>query len=62
MSKPFVESVFWTDLYDHPSAELPDSGLITDEGRTKPALQKLIGVRRRLRKPLGAMKASVASS
>jgi GH35 family endo-1,4-beta-xylanase len=53
MSKPYVESVFWTDLYDHPDALVAGAGLITDEGRPKPALARLVGARRRLRKPLG---------
>jgi GH35 family endo-1,4-beta-xylanase len=56
MSKPFVESVVWNDLYDHAQAELPEGGLISDSGRAKPALNHLIGVRRRLRKPLGPLK------
>lgn len=56
MSKPFVESVFWTDLYDHPRALLPGAGLISDSGRAKPALTRLVGARRRLRKPLGPLK------
>lgn len=53
LSKPFVESVFWTDLYDHPEAPLAGAGLIDAEGRPKPALARLIGIRRRLRRPLG---------
>jgi len=56
MSKPFVETVFWTDLYDHPRAKLPAAGLITDTGRAKPGLSRLVGARRRLRKPLGPLK------
>ena len=53
MSKPFVESVIWSDLYDHPSSDLPGAGLVDASGRTKPALQRLVGMRKRLRKPLG---------
>jgi len=56
MSKPFVESVFWTDLFDHPDARLPLAGLITAEGKPKPAFTRLVTARRRLRKPLGALK------
>ncbi len=55
MSKPFIESVFWTDLYDHPHADLACSGLITKEGQPKPALTRLIALRKRLRKPLGPL-------
>ena len=53
MSKPFVESVIWSDLYDHPGSELLGAGLVDASGRTKPALQRLVGARKRLRKPLG---------
>jgi len=55
MSKPYVESIFWTDLYDHPDAVLPGAGLITDAGQPKPALARLVGARKRLRKPLGSL-------
>lgn len=56
LSKPFVESVFWGDLYDHTDATLPAGGLITDAGKAKPALARLIAARRKLRKPLGPLK------
>lgn len=57
MSKPNVETVVWTDLYDHQRATLPHGGLVTDDGRRKPVLQRLINTRKRLRKPLGPLKA-----
>lgn len=53
LSKPYVESIFWSDLYDHAGALLPDGGLIDDSGHPKPALSRLVGMRRRLRRPLG---------
>lgn len=56
LSKPFVESIFWAELFDHPGAELPKSGLITEGGQAKPALQRLVSLRRHLRKPLGPLK------
>jgi hypothetical protein len=55
LSKPYVESLFWTDLYDHAAAELPHAALISPRGKAKPAMQRLISLRRRLRKPLGAL-------
>jgi len=58
LSKPFVESVFWCDLYDHPGALYPGTGLIDEKGRPRPALTRLVGMRRRLRKPLGVLPAS----
>jgi hypothetical protein len=56
LSKPFVESLFWTDLYDHAQSDLPSAGLITDAGKAKPALQRLVMLRKHLRKPLGPLK------
>ena len=56
MSKPLVESVVWSDLYDHPRADLPGGGLVSDTGGPKPVLQRLINTRKRLRKPLGPLK------
>ena len=56
MSKPFVESIFWADLYDHGEALLPHTGLIDERGKRKPAFARLVGARRRLKKPLGALK------
>jgi len=53
MSKPMVESVFWSDLYDHAAGNLPGAGLITEDGAAKPSLSRLVGIRRRLRRPLG---------
>ena len=56
MSKPFVESVFWSELFDHDDARLPKAGLIGADGKSKPAFGRLVSARRRLRKPLGALK------
>ncbi len=56
LSKPFVESIFWADLFDHLGADLPLAGLINDAGQAKPALNRLVQLRRHLRKPLGPLK------
>jgi GH35 family endo-1,4-beta-xylanase len=56
LSKPFVESLFWSELFDHPGALVPGSGLISEKGQPKPALSRLIHLRRHLRKPLGPLK------
>jgi GH35 family endo-1,4-beta-xylanase len=56
MSKPFIETLVWTDLFDHPKADLPSGGLVSSAGRAKPVLQRLISTRKRLRKPLGPKK------
>jgi len=62
LSKPFVESLFWSDLYDHGDAELACGALVSDSGHLKPAGHKLIKVRRRFRRPLGELKASAKIS
>jgi hypothetical protein len=56
MSKPFIETLVWTDLYDHPQADLPSGGLVSASGRAKSVLPRLINTRKRLRKPLGPIK------
>ncbi len=55
LSKPYVDSVIWTDLFDHEHAELPSSGLVSRDGKPRPAMGKLFGMRKRLRKPLGPL-------
>jgi GH35 family endo-1,4-beta-xylanase len=61
LSKPFVESVVWTDLYDHPAAEPAHGGLVTATGQPKPALGRLISARKTLKKPLGPPKLQLRS-
>jgi len=61
LSKPFVESVFWADLFDHEQMEVAASGLITADGRARPALKQLVSMRRRLRKPLGPLRVGAAA-
>lgn len=55
LSKPFVESVFWSDLFDSPGSLLPTAGLINAEGKPRPALKRLVALRKRLNKPLGPL-------
>lgn len=56
MSKPYVESIFWAELSDHRRAEIPTSAVIDKDGTPRQALSRLVGMRRRLSKPLGPMK------
>ncbi|MCZ6836341.1 MAG: endo-1,4-beta-xylanase [Planctomycetota bacterium] len=56
MSKPFVESVFWTDMVDHDGALLDGAGLINAAGQVKPSFKRIGEVRKRLRSPLGKLK------
>ena len=55
LSKPFVESLIWTDLFDHDESDLPRGGLIDDQGQPKPVMQRLTSLRRQMRKPLGPL-------
>jgi len=49
LSKPLVTSVCWQALYDTShEADMPAGGLITSEGRSKPALSRLAEIRRRI--------------
>jgi len=60
MSKPFVETLVWTELYDHNGSDLPSAGLVSESGHAKPVLQRLVDTRKRLRKPLGPIKSTAA--
>ena len=62
LSKPFVETVIWADLCDHADAAVPGDGLVAGNGEAKPALARLVGLRKRLRKPLGPMRSAAAVS
>ncbi len=60
LSKPFVRSVCWQELYDPPgegaSLEQPFGGLIGADGKPKPALAKIARMRQGMRErktPLG---------
>jgi len=56
MSKPHVESLIWIALEDRPQQPVQNSGLLDSSGGQKPAFKRLLDIRRRLRKPLGAMR------
>ncbi len=55
LSKPFVNSVIWADLYDHQSMDIPSSGFLTEKGKPRALMSKLVKMRKRLKKPLGAL-------
>ena len=55
LSKPFVNSVIWTDLYDHKQMILPTAAFISRKGKPRAVLNKMLSMRRRLLKPLGAL-------
>ena len=48
LSKPFVESVAWHDLVDHPAIELPLGGLVNEDQQPKGAFRRLVTFRRAL--------------
>jgi hypothetical protein len=63
MSKPYVESITWSDLIDHPMMELPLSGLVSEDFVPKQAFRRLAAMRRNLQgmpAPAGSPGAAVA--
>ncbi len=55
LSRPYVESVQWTDLYDHEGTSLASSGLIDPKGSPRPVFKKLLALRKRLMAPIGPL-------
>ncbi|TVQ64770.1 MAG: hypothetical protein EA379_00820 [Phycisphaerales bacterium] len=53
LGKPYVQSVAWSDLYDSPPGadcdDMPGAGLISGEGRAKPAMHRMAQIRRAMR-------------
>jgi Glycosyl hydrolase family 10 len=45
LSKPFVQSVCWQDLFDSPLGDMPEGGLMTSQGLFKPAFKAWTDVR-----------------
>lgn len=55
MSKPYIESVAWQELLDHPDIELPLSGLMDENLQPKGALKRMLTVCKTLHEePAGA--------
>jgi hypothetical protein len=48
LSKPYVDSVAWHDLIDHPDIELPLGGLLSEDQQPKGAFRRLVSFRRSL--------------
>ena len=48
LSKPFVDTISWTEVIDHPNVEMPLSGLVTEEHSPKEAFISLIEFREAL--------------
>ena len=55
LSKPFVNSVIWADLFDHQDMDITSSGFLTEKGKPRAVMNKLVKMRKRLKKPLGAL-------
>lgn len=55
LSKPFIDSVIWTDLYDYKTMSLPTAGFISLQGKPRPVMNKVLSMRKRLRAPLGPL-------
>jgi hypothetical protein len=54
LSKPFVETLVWERLGDTAGQSRGSCGVLDARGQAKPVGRKLLGIRNRLRKPLGA--------
>ena len=55
LSKPFVDSVIWADLYDYKTMNLPTAGLVSLKGKPRAVLSKILSMRKRLNSPLGPL-------
>jgi hypothetical protein len=53
MSNPRIQAVIWDRLRDDAGSGVRDSGLFASDGSPKPAAEKLLLTRRRLRTALG---------
>jgi len=49
ISRPFVESIAWHQLMDHPAIELPLSGLVSEDFQAKNAFRRLVTFRTQLK-------------
>ena len=56
LSRPYIESVFWTDLFDHDGTKPATGGLLSSAGKPKHVVQKILSIRKRLQSPLGPLK------
>jgi hypothetical protein len=45
LSKPYIESVCWQELYDHAESDMPGGGLINAMGVVKPSLRRVGQIR-----------------
>jgi hypothetical protein len=54
LSKPFVSSVCWQELYDRPGADMPHGGLLGEAGQPKPAAGALSDLRSQARQRAAA--------
>jgi hypothetical protein len=62
LSKPFVDTVFWTDASDAAGVDARGLGLFDAAGAARPIVSKLVGLRRTLRKPLGPRPGSAGAA
>ena len=55
LSKPFVNAVVWTDLYDYKTMTLPTAGYISIKGKPRKVLHRVLAMRKLLQSPLGPL-------
>lgn len=58
LSKPFVESVAWGQIMDHPDIEMPLGGLVSEDLQPKQGLRRMASFRKSLATPANGQQAS----
>jgi hypothetical protein len=61
IGKPYIDSITWKTLLDHPQMALPLSGLVTEDWQPKPAYRRLTSFRQNLDKAARESPAPVAA-
>lgn len=55
LSRRYVQTVIWSDLYDHPRSLVEYGGMVDSDGNPRPVLANWAKLRSKFSKPLGSM-------
>ena len=55
LSRRYVQSVIWSDLYDHPRSLVDQGGMVDAQGGARPVLAHWSKLRSKFSKPLGSV-------
>ena len=55
LSRRYVQSVIWSDLYDHPRSLVEHGGMVDAQGGARPVLAHWSKLRSKFSKPLGSV-------